>query len=145
MVPVWTRSDHPVKKDRDSQRSECRLCYLQTVKACCWFLERKNIKAMSLVAIRCFSDDTWWTKTKVMKAACLYSAELYHPCSHLHLLLVCLSGALPTLLFQPQSALLQPPRISTYHPCTCNSFFFFFFSLFFYLLTFFFFIFWLML
>lgn len=68
--------DDPIKRGRDIQRAECRLYYQQTLKAWCWFLKaNENTKAKPLVAIMCFSDDTWWTKAEEMKAFCLPSAE----------------------------------------------------------------------
>lgn len=89
----------------------------------------KKKKKKPLVAMMCFSDDTWWTKAKEMKAACVHSAEPWSLLTFalLHLLQVYLPAVLHTLLIHPPhppSPLLQLPRISTYHPHTCNSFFF---------------------
>lgn len=77
------RSDHSVKRDTDSHRAVYVTYRHWRFAVGFW---KENTTAMPLAAIRCFSDDTWWTKAKAMKRSLKadYCAELHHPSRYLH-------------------------------------------------------------
>lgn len=89
-----------------------RLCYCR-VAVGCW---KEDMTAMPSAAIRCFSDDTWWTKD--------YCAEL-HPSRYLHCCTYCWCPRYPDVLLQHLRTTEYAHIISV--SATAISFFFFLF------------------